>query len=161
MVRYTRYPLSFSIFQYPYSKFRHIVRLHLKFAWITATGLLFASLMTYCYWKFQLFTIVWYFVGIFSVVFFIYFPQRAFYKVLQTKKVKELQEISKKMESFYKKLINEYNKKDFESFKEMYEASVIVTKLHGFPFNVRSLIYTSFTILLQIILLIKTLIQKQ
>jgi hypothetical protein len=28
------------------------------------------------------------------------------------------------MESFYKKLLNEYNRKDFESFKEMYEASV-------------------------------------
>jgi hypothetical protein len=28
------------------------------------------------------------------------------------------------MESFYKKLLNEYNRKDFKSFKEMYEASV-------------------------------------
>ncbi|MDI6890568.1 MAG: hypothetical protein QMC83_06470 [Thermodesulfovibrionales bacterium] len=76
MVRYANHStLSFSIFQYPYSQFRFIGQLQLKFAWITAIGYFFGALMTVLYWGIQPSTIFWLFVGIAFVIGFFIYPQ--------------------------------------------------------------------------------------
>jgi hypothetical protein len=86
LVRYATIFQDFSIFQYTYSEFKDIVQLHLEFSRISAIGLAFASCMTYFYWKFQVVTVLWYSIGIFSLVLFIFFPQEAFHKVPKDKK---------------------------------------------------------------------------
>ncbi|MBI4685369.1 MAG: hypothetical protein HY755_09235 [Nitrospirae bacterium] len=82
MARYAKNQIVFSIFNYSHSKFQLIVKLQLRFVFITSVGYIFTALTTFFYWGFNKVTVGWYLAGIVFVLFFIFYPQMAFHNLL-------------------------------------------------------------------------------
>lgn len=160
LVQYGNQRLSVSIFQYPYSPFRFIGQLQLKFAWITAIGYFFAASMTVLYWGIQPSTIFWLFVGIAFVIGFFIYPQLGFHKHLRNLKREAIRDISDKIQRLFEKSIKEPQTENIKGLKEMHEFADLVSKLPEWPFDVKALISVMATVIIPVvIMLLQTLIR--
>lgn len=161
MVRYANCPLSFSIFQYPYSQFRFIGQLQLKFAWITAIGYFFGASMTVFYWGIQPFTVFWLFIGIAFVIGFFIYPQLAFHKQLRYEKLKAIKDISDKIQRLFEESIKDPQTGNLKKLKEMHEFADLASKLPEWPFDVKALLSVMATVIIPVIIMfLQTLIRS-
>ena len=138
MVRYARQDLRVSIYQQPFSHFRFIGLLQLRFAWITALGFLMASGMTLCYWQVQWATLFWLILGLVIVLGFFFLPQYRFHLMLRNKKLLELEGISEKIQNAFGESI--LDPKQLPKLKDLYDIAKMIENIPEWPFNARVVI---------------------
>lgn len=135
MTRYAERDLKFSVYQQPFSHFRFIGLLQLHFAWITAVGFVFGSIMTVFYWRLQPATLFWIIFGTVVVIGFFIGPQYGFHRKLKEEKRLELEKVSEMIQEAFSQSLQ--LQKVLPRLEELHRIAGMVEKLPEWPFDAR------------------------